>query len=67
MCVFLFPTSAVIPLHDHPGMTVFSRVLYGSLHVKAYDWIEPACFLEKKEPNYQPGLISHCSLNSKAN
>ena len=49
--IFVFPPNATIPLHDHPNMTVLSRVLYGDLRVKAFDNISVGNMGEPNESN----------------
>jgi hypothetical protein len=44
IAVFSLPLGAVMPLHDHPGMTVFAKLLISSAHLQAYDWVRPRVF-----------------------
>eukprot|EP00163_Fabomonas_tropica_P007976 TRINITY_DN175_c0_g1_i2.p1 TRINITY_DN175_c0_g1~~TRINITY_DN175_c0_g1_i2.p1 ORF type:complete len:263 (+),score=27.96 TRINITY_DN175_c0_g1_i2:275-1063(+) len=38
--IFFVPKGHEIPFHDHPSMTVASRLLYGTLHNLSLDWVE---------------------------
>lgn len=41
-CIFLMRGGACIPLHDHPGMNVFGRLLFGKMREVSFD-MDPRC------------------------
>jgi hypothetical protein len=38
--VFTLPAGGVLPLHDHPAMTVICKVLRGRMRVEAFEWVD---------------------------
>ncbi|KAJ4969596.1 hypothetical protein NE237_002695 [Protea cynaroides] len=63
LCIFFLPRTAVIPLHNHPGMTVFSKLLLGSMHIKAYDWADPVKF-ESSMPSSSNARLAKLKANT---
>ena len=38
--IFPLRRGAVLPLHDHPAMTVVSKVLHGRMRVESFEWAD---------------------------
>ncbi|ETW08861.1 hypothetical protein, variant 1 [Aphanomyces invadans] len=60
--IFVMPPGTSIPLHNHPQMTVISRVLYGSMQVNAFDLVAPEIdeeFWRRKEERIRNAELKH--------
>lgn len=41
LCWFVVPPGRVLPLHNHPMMSVWQRVMCGSVRICSIDWLPP--------------------------
>jgi len=72
MGIFVFPPHTKIPLHDHPGMCVLSRVLYGDLQRLSLDLARDQSRPQQEDdnPNNSPwsnnkkGVIEYTNSSS---
>jgi len=59
IAVFVLPKNTSIPLHDHPKMTVLSKLIFGEVKVKAFDWISPSSVYEDPNSSHPAKLVTN--------
>lgn len=64
--VFLLAPGATIPLHDHPNMCVVSNVLFGSVHCRSFDWMDPDADHADGGDCYEVHNASLCANDTRA-
>eukprot|EP00928_Gymnodinium_smaydae_P054486 TRINITY_DN38240_c0_g1_i1.p1 TRINITY_DN38240_c0_g1~~TRINITY_DN38240_c0_g1_i1.p1 ORF type:complete len:329 (+),score=36.48 TRINITY_DN38240_c0_g1_i1:26-988(+) len=71
VCIFTLPAGSRLPLHDHPGMHVFGRLLFGRLRVSSYDLSSAGVgarrVLKHEEIEYGPAPVSYCLSPEQGN
>lgn len=57
--IFVLPPDSVLPYHNHPNMTVFTRVIQGAVHICSLDWVEGAPAVN--DNGYGTAATLHCA------
>lgn len=57
--IFMLPEGTQLPVHDHPGMSVVSKLLYGCVRVRKFAWLDDATACLVQEDVLQQGDFAY--------